>query len=173
MQRVVILGVSGAGKSTLARALGGRTGLPVVHLDVHFYKPGWVAREAEDFRDRVAAALAGDRWIADGIFVGLAGDLTLARADLILWVEQPRWLSLWRATTRWLANRRRRRSDLPPQCFDSLETGMLSFIWNFERLSRPRIEAAITARAPATPLRRLCGDRQVQAFLAKLDDGVK
>lgn len=103
----------------------------------------------------------------------MVGDLTLARADLILWVEQPRWLSLWRAILRWLANRRRQRSDLPPQCFDSLETGMLSFIWNFERLSRPRIEAAITAHAPATPLRRLCGDGQVRAFLAKLDDGVK
>lgn len=167
MQRVVILGVSGAGKSTLARALGAKLGLPLVHLDVHFYKPGWVPREREDFRERVAAALVGDRWIADGNFVGFLDDLTLARADTIIWIDQPRWLSLWRATWRWLTNRRRQRSDLPPDCFDALDTGMLGFIWNFQRLSRPRIEAALAQWAPQARPIRLHGDRQVAAFLAQ------
>ena len=32
----------GSGKSTFARALAARTGLPVIHLDLHYWKPGWV-----------------------------------------------------------------------------------------------------------------------------------
>ncbi|WP_293906872.1 hypothetical protein [Phenylobacterium sp.] len=34
MRRILIIGNSGGGKSTLARKLGGKLGLPVVHLDV-------------------------------------------------------------------------------------------------------------------------------------------
>ena len=39
MQRILIIGCGGAGKSTLARALGEKTGLPVVHLDQIWWAP--------------------------------------------------------------------------------------------------------------------------------------
>ena len=42
MRRVLVIGCGGAGKSTFARELGARTGLPVVHLDRLYWKPGWV-----------------------------------------------------------------------------------------------------------------------------------
>src|SRR5690606_37268782 len=48
MQRIVILGCSGTGKSTLAQAIGARLGLPVVHLDSLFWKPGWVESERSE-----------------------------------------------------------------------------------------------------------------------------
>jgi adenylate kinase family enzyme len=41
VERVAVVGPGGAGKSTFARALGARTGLPVVHLDQSYWKPGW------------------------------------------------------------------------------------------------------------------------------------
>ena len=47
MERILIIGCGGAGKSTLARRLGEKTGLPVVHLDKLYWRPGWqhVTRE--------------------------------------------------------------------------------------------------------------------------------
>jgi adenylate kinase family enzyme len=42
-RRVVVTGLAGSGKSTFAVALAARTGLPVIHLDLAFWKPGWVA----------------------------------------------------------------------------------------------------------------------------------
>jgi adenylate kinase family enzyme len=34
--------MAGAGKSTFSRALSAKTGLPGIHLDVHFSATGWV-----------------------------------------------------------------------------------------------------------------------------------
>ena len=42
MRRILIVGNSGGGKSTLAQKLGEKLTLPIVHLDVLFWKPGWV-----------------------------------------------------------------------------------------------------------------------------------
>ena len=89
MRRVVILGNSGSGKSRLARALGVRLGLPVVHLDPLYYGPDWAHGDAEVFRRRVRDALAGEAWIVDGAFLALVGDLTLPRAELVVWLQQP------------------------------------------------------------------------------------
>src|SRR3712207_8660343 len=47
-------------------ALAAKTGLPLIHLDSHFWNPGWVAPSVEEWRERQRRLLAGDAWIADG-----------------------------------------------------------------------------------------------------------
>lgn len=167
-QRIVILGAPGAGKSRLARLLAQRLDLPVVHLDRLFWRPGWTPSDAEGFRDRVHAALAGDRWISDGVFIKATGDLRLPRADLIVWIEQPVWLRLLRSIQRMLDPRERSRPDLPEGCRDSLDARAIGFIFDFDRLNRPMLDEAITRLAPDKPLIRLHGDRAVARFLASL-----
>jgi adenylate kinase family enzyme len=66
VRRVAILGSGGAGKTSFAVELGRRTGLPVVHLDLLNFAPGWVARPLGEFRATLAAAVAEERWILDG-----------------------------------------------------------------------------------------------------------
>ena len=143
-QRIVILGRSGSGKSTLARKLGRKYGLPIVHIDALFWQPGWVAPDNESFRARLADALAGDRWITDGNFSNTF-DIRLPRADLILWVEVPRMVSIRRALLRVWKHYGRTRPDLAPGCPERLDWAFLRYIWNFDRDTRPRIMAAIEA----------------------------
>ena len=68
MERIMIIGCGGAGKSTLARQLGEKLGLPVVHLDQLFWRPGWVNVSREEFDSLHREALAQERWIMDGNF---------------------------------------------------------------------------------------------------------
>jgi dephospho-CoA kinase len=39
-RRVVVTGLAGAGKSTFSRAFASKSGLPVIHLDLHFLEAG-------------------------------------------------------------------------------------------------------------------------------------
>ena len=139
MERVVILGCSGTGKSTLARRLGAKTGLPVVHLDALFWEPGWRESDPAVFRQRVTEALAGGRWITDGIFNSKTFDLRLPQADLIIWIEQPLALRLWRVTWRALRYQGQTRPDMGPDCPEKSDLEFLKYIWNFDRKNRPRL----------------------------------
>ncbi|MFI6132271.1 hypothetical protein [Micromonospora sp. NPDC051141] len=46
MRRILVVGSSGAGKSTVAGELARRLDLPLIHLDRHYWRPGWVASTA-------------------------------------------------------------------------------------------------------------------------------
>jgi hypothetical protein len=43
---------------------------------------------------------------------------------------------------------------------------VLAFIWNFDRVNRPRIEALRVSQGPDVPVRRLTGRREIAAFLS-------
>ena len=78
MQRIAVVGPGGAGKTTFARELGRRTGIPVVHLDRHYWRPGWTPTPADEWRAQQARLLAGERWIVDGNY-GASFDVRFAR----------------------------------------------------------------------------------------------
>ena len=165
MQRIVVIGNSGSGKSTLARALGNRLGLPITHLDPLYYLADWRAGDPDGFRAKVSHAAAQEEWIIDGMFLSLIGDIVLSRAQLILWLEQPTWVCLfraaWRAMRPWGGNR----ADLPAGCRDSLDPAMLHFIGTFERRGRVNIQGHLDRLAPNTPVTHLAGDKGVRDFL--------
>lgn len=166
MRRVVILGCSGAGKSTFARALGAKLGAPVTHLDVLFWRPGWGEPEPEAFRAAVAAAVAGDAWVTDGNFVSRTFDLRLPRADTILFIDQPRWLCVFRILWRWLIWRGRTRPDLAEGCYEKLDWDFFLWTWNFGRQSKPHILRAAESYGARVTI--LHGDRAMANFLERV-----
>lgn len=169
MQRIVILGNAGSGKSTLARELGRRLQLPVVHLDRLFWEPGWVEADNEVFRSRVRQAVCGDTWICEGNYSRRTFDLRLPRADLIIWLDTHRTTCLRRVMLRSLLNRTR--ADLPVGCSEKLNKAFLTFlkfVWNFDRVNRPGIEAVRLAIGPQVPVVHLRSAQGVGAFVQSL-----
>ncbi|HEY3888197.1 MAG TPA: hypothetical protein VGL73_06455 [Caulobacteraceae bacterium] len=170
MRRIVIFGNAGSGKSTLARRLGERLRLPVIHLDVLFWEPGWTKPDNDAFRARVSAAIAGDGWVSDGNYITRTFDLRLPRADQIIWLDTSRLTCLRRVIVR--SALARPRADLPYGCeeglFDKTLPEFLADTWSFDRIRRPRMEAARQAIAPDVPVVHLSGERQIEAFLASV-----
>jgi len=171
MHRIVILGCSGTGKSTLARKVGARLNLPVIHLDSLFWEPGWVEAETEVFRARVIDAISGGRWVTDGNYLTKTGDLRFGDADLILWIDQPRWLRLVRIIRRTVSQLGRSRQDLAEGCPERLDLAFIEFlrwVWDFDQVTRPRIEAGLESICPGKPVLHLKGDRAIAAWLESL-----
>lgn len=97
--RILIYAVYGAGKSTLAARLADRTGLPWYPVDDLLWLPGWVEVPVAQQRSRIEAICRRDRWILDGAYHGWR-DVPLARADLVIGLDYPRWCSFWRLLRR-------------------------------------------------------------------------
>lgn len=142
MQRVLVIGISGAGKSTFSRALAGRTGLPVIHLDREFWRPGWVQTPRPDWRAKVAELAAGERWIMDRNYDSSL-DLRLPRADTVMWFDYPMLLCLRRAIWRAVSGYKRVRPDMAEGCPERFDAEFLRYIWTFNAKERPRVVASL------------------------------
>lgn len=165
MRRIAIVGCSGGGKSTLARALGARLGLPIIHIDVIFWRPGWVEGPRAETKAQVEAACAADAWICEGNFID-ASALRFRRADTIVWIDQPRHVCLRRAIWRALTGFGRDRPDLAPGCPEKIDFHFYRYIWDWNRTTRPRMDAAIAEHGSRARFVRLKNDREIAAWLA-------
>jgi hypothetical protein len=101
MKKVVVLGRGAAGKSTAAARLGRLTGLPVIELDEHFWRPGLRPMPPDEWTQLQHVLVAHDRWIMDGD-LGAHDALAarLARADTVLIFDFSLACCAWRAWRR-------------------------------------------------------------------------
>jgi adenylate kinase family enzyme len=87
-RRVAIVSTaSGCGKTTLGRALAARVEAPFVELDALVHGPGWVETPDEVLRSQVEPIVARERWVVDGNYRKKLGNLVLARAELVVWLD--------------------------------------------------------------------------------------
>src|SRR5215471_16943293 len=114
-RHVLVDGMAGSGKSTFSRLLSQKTGLPLIHLDVHYWKPGWVEPSEEAWRGTQRELLDGAAWIADGNDLDTL-DLRLERADTVVLLDTAWWTCAARAFKRGLV---RPVGEMPPGCPDS------------------------------------------------------
>ncbi|MFC0006188.1 AAA family ATPase [Micromonospora siamensis] len=167
MRRILIVGSAGAGKSTLAREVARRLGLPLIHLDRHYWRAGWIPAADGDFRSEVAALAARPCWVMDGNYGGTL-DLRLPRADLLVLCDPPRLLCLARVLRRRWVHRATPRPDLPAGCPERIDLQFLRYVWRYPARSRPRIIAALAAAEPRPAFLRLRTRADIRAFLATL-----
>jgi adenylate kinase family enzyme len=142
MQRVLVIGSPGSGKSTLAGAIANHTGLPLVHLDQHYWRAGWVAPDEPTWVRQLEALASAERWVMDGNYGGTLAP-RLARAETVIWLDFPTWLCLWRITRRAWRNRGKVRSDMAEGCPEQLRLDFVVHVAKFRLSSRRRIVARL------------------------------
>jgi adenylate kinase family enzyme len=111
--KIVILGVSASGKSTFARKLGEKTGLPVTYMDALMWKPGWEYIGDEETVRLIKEASEKEQWVIEGYIDKQVRVDLFNKADTILYLDYPGWLSAWRYIKRTWIHRKNPRPELP------------------------------------------------------------
>jgi adenylate kinase family enzyme len=149
VRRVSVVGNSGSGKSTLGRSLAAALGAEFLELDSVNHQADWEPLPTEEFRRRVEAFVAGERWVIDGNYTKVR-DLAWARADTVVWLDLPRrtvmrrviWRSFRRVAGRvelWNGNRERWRNLF---ALDK-EESVIAWAWQNHHSNRVKFEAAM------------------------------
>lgn len=173
-RRINVRGASGVGKSTLSAALAEQLELPYVELDALHHGPNWSEPTIEEFRARVCTAMeaAPEGWVIDGSYDSKLGDMVVAAADTLVWLDLPLRITfprLWRRTMYrlrhevelWNGNRETWRDQ-----FASRES---IFLWTIRAHRRHQREwPSRFAHHPG--LVRLRSDAEVRRWLAELSD---
>jgi adenylate kinase family enzyme len=167
VRRVLVIGSSGAGKSALSRRLGEITGLPVIHLDKHYWRPGWTEPPKDVWRDQVSELVKGDEWIIDGNFGGTM-EQRLEKCDTVVFLDLPRHVCVWRIIKRVLKYRGNTRPDIAQGCPEKLDVPFLIWVWNFPKRSRPEVLRRIGSVEDRVTVYRLKNDRDVNEFTTSL-----
>jgi adenylate kinase family enzyme len=168
--RVLVYGVTGSGKSTLAARISAATGIPWTPVDDLTWQPGWVAVPDAEQRRIFTQICSGESWILDTAYSSWL-EVPLARTDLVVALDYPRWVSLGRLVRRTCA----RILSREPICNGNVETlrGTLSrdsiIVWHFRsfRTKRRRIDVWATG-TDGPPLLRLRSHREKETWLATL-----
>lgn len=150
MKRVIILGRGAAGKSVLAARMGQITGLPVIELDKHFWKPGLNATSPAEWARTQCELARREAWIMDGDLgrYDTALGARLAVADTVILLDFSLVRCAWRAV-----RRSRERGDF------------WRWLLGYRRRSLPLIRQAIADHAAAADLHVLTSPRAVRRFL--------
>lgn len=166
MERILIIGCGGAGKSTLARALGEKTGLPVVHLDKLFWNPGWVETPKAEFDSLLRREMEKPQWIMDGNYHRTLPE-RLKRCDTAIYLDFNRFDCLMGIARRVTTTYGRVRPDMGAGCPERFDWDFLKWVWNFNKRNRIRYHQALS-QAENAQVYILKNRREVRRFLDHL-----
>jgi len=135
MKKIIILGPGGAGKSTLAKRMAKILGIEAIHLDSHFWQPGWIQTPREEWILKQQILLKKKSWIMDGNYGGTI-DLRISAADTLIFFDFNRYFCLYRVVKRFFQYRGKTRPDMSDGCNEQLDWGFIKWIWDFPNRNR-------------------------------------
>ena len=170
----MVYGVTGAGKTTLARKISEKSGIQWHSVDDLTWEPGWQQVPVDEQRRRIHAICDGDRWVLDTAY-GTWRDIPLARVELIVALDYPRWLSFKRLLSRSVM----RAIDKRPICNGNTESFRLMFskesilLWHFKSFKSKKIRIrGWTIKTDGPKVLRFTRPRDVEAWLRTFTEPV-
>ncbi|AIY01807.1 putative adenylate kinase [Arthrobacter sp. PAMC 25486] len=169
-QRILVAGVSGCGKTTLAARLGRVLDLPHTEIDSLFHGPNWVPRT--DFTSDVGHLTKGSGWVTEWQYSAVRRMLA-ERADTLVWLDYPVWLSMSRLVRR-TVRRRLRGQELWNGNFEGPLHGVFTdrdhiIRWGWRTRYKLRLRVpALEGEFPGLSVVRLHSPAEVEVWLRRL-----
>ena len=169
MRKVAIIAsASGNGKTTLGRLLAERLRVPFVELDGLVHGPGWAETSDAELRQLLEPTLAGDGWVIDGTYQKKLGELIIASADTIVWLDLP--LRVWFLRLIRRTYRRQRHQEI---LWNGNRESLKNAVWGRDSLFGWALQSHFQRRRrwprelSAYPVVRLRTPLEVERFLAE------
>ena len=99
MKRLIVIGTTGSGKTTLAKKIAEKLNCPHIQIDSLFWKPNWQEATDEELFAKIEEAVSQESWVLDGNYTR-TNHLTWPKADTVVWVNFPFWLTFYQNFTR-------------------------------------------------------------------------
>ncbi len=163
MQRVVVIGISGSGKSVFSQRLGEKLHIPVIHLDAYFHTAGWKKVTKTDWDKQIESFIRQKTWILDGNYKRTL-DVRIKAADIVIYLEIPKWLAFYRIIKRRMTNRSIKRPDLPVYLNEQIS---LTLIRKTLFYSKKEMFAIINKHKTSQHIIVLKGTKSINTFLNK------
>jgi len=141
--------------------------LPVIHLDAHYWQPGWQETPADDWQDYVRDAVKQPHWVMDGNYLSTLG-ARLSRADTVIYLHCPRWRSYLRVFSRWLRYWHRTRPDMGPGCLEKVDWEFIRWIWRFPEDYQPMLMAELEQQDHPVQIIHLYNRQGTDLFLKNI-----
>lgn len=133
--KIMVTGNAGSGKTTLARAIAGEFRLPVFPLDAVVWESGWRKRAADEKHAAIEALIRTPAWVIDGV-----SEAVEQAADVVVFLDVPPLLCLWRCAKRNARYLLRSRPELPDGCPEwRIALRLPGLITRFDHIERPTI----------------------------------
>ena len=171
-KKIMVIGCGGSGKTTFSQEISKILGIDVIHLDLLFWKPGWVETEKSKWKQIVKEISSQKQWIIDGNY-GSTIDIRLSAADTIIFLDMSRFSCLWRVLNRRILFNGKARLDICEGCPESLSWEFVKWIWTFPKLKRPGLLEKLAACKNKKNVIFLRSNKEIKSFLENLQQSFK
>lgn len=168
-KRILLVGSSNSGKSTLALFLHQTLHLPLVEIDELAWQPEWQMITTEALRLKIQGVVQQPAWILVGNY-GSTQDLSWPEAELVIWLDLPHYVVVWRSIVRSIQRTLRQ----TPVCNGNYESFRRSFlqrdsiilwVWNHYHTIQQHYEAKTQSSIQEGPvILRLKTRQEVRCF---------
>jgi adenylate kinase family enzyme len=165
--RIIIIGNNGSGKSFLSKELSVITGLPLVHLDVEFWRPNWEKPLKEEWINIQMELISKEKWIIEGNHTDTM-ELRFKAADIVMFLDINRFVCLASVFKRY----GKKRSDMPQYLEERLDKEFFRFcklLWNFSK-TRKRTIMGLHKKHPDKPFFTIESRKKMKKLLNQWRD---
>ncbi len=169
MERILIIGGNGCGKTTLAQKLALKLELPLIHLDVLYWRNNWKNASKDEFDELLMKELSKPKWIIDGN-MNRSIPLRLKYCDTVIYMDFSRTMCVYGAIKRVVKNYGKSRFDMGGYCpekFNKQKIEFIKSIWNHDKTNRKRFYDMLNNESAVNKI-VLKNRRQVNKFLRRL-----